>query len=79
MVLYGTYREIQRPSLLVYSWAWEGMPGETLVTLEIDPHESGTELTITHEGFTDPEQASQHQDGWDACLVRIVDTLNRDR
>lgn len=34
-IVAGTYREVQRPARLVYTWAWEGTAGpETLVTVE---------------------------------------------
>ncbi len=72
-VLYGTYMQIEPPKLLAYSFAWEGLPDETLVTVELEPHADGTELTVTHEGFADQERADQHEHGW----VSSVDRLER--
>lgn len=73
--LYGTYREIDPPKLLAYSFAWEGMPDQTLVTVELEPHEDGTELTVTHEGFTDQTLCDQHEYGWSGSLDRIEKLL----
>ena len=45
--VHGVYREIRRPSRLVFTWAWEqgDMAGvETLVTLEFAAAGEGTEL-----------------------------------
>jgi len=62
----GTYKEIIRPYRLVFSWgvAIAGKSdGETLVAIDIKPHEKGSELILTHElapnwaNFT--EQAAQ--------------------
>lgn len=69
--LYGTYREIDPPRLLSYSFIWEGEGIETLVTLEMEPHEDGTELTLTHEGFTDGERRDQHGIGWGSSFDRL--------
>lgn len=70
-VLYGTYREIDPPRLLAFSLAWEGTPDETLVTLELEPHADGTELTVTHEGFKDQEYCDQHEHGWTSSIDRL--------
>jgi uncharacterized protein YndB with AHSA1/START domain len=74
-VMYGSYREIDPPQLLAYSLAWEGDPAETLVTLEFEPHDDGTELTLTHEGFADQVRADQHEHGWTSSFERLVSLL----
>lgn len=74
-VMYGTYREIDPPRLLSYSLLWEGEGAETLVTLELEPHADGTELILTHEGFTDQMRADQHEHGWTDSLSRLEKVL----
>ena len=67
----GTYREIDRPHRLVYTWDWdeEGFQmGETVVTVEFQAHEAGTQVTVTHEGFPAPEATEEHLKGWESCL-----------
>jgi uncharacterized protein YndB with AHSA1/START domain len=53
----GTYREIQRPAKLVFSWRWEsgmaGYKGDSLITVELHARGSGTEVVLTHEGLPD--------------------------
>ncbi len=75
-VMFGTYQEIDPPRLLAYSLAWEGEGMETLVTLEIEPHDDGAELTVTHEGFTDQVRADQHEHGWTSSLARLEELLS---
>ena len=64
MTLYGQFRRIEPPRLLEHTFAWEGEGHETTVTIEFEPHEDGTELTVTHSGFTDQDRAGEHEFGW---------------
>ncbi|HEX8563010.1 MAG TPA: SRPBCC domain-containing protein [Flavobacterium sp.] len=34
-----------------YTWIYEGIPGETLVTVDLTPNERGTKVTLTHSGI----------------------------
>ncbi len=62
--LYGTFQRVEKPSLLKFSWAMEGDDANKgVVTVQFEPHGSGTELILTHEGLTGPAQA-QSQAGW---------------
>lgn len=73
-VVGGIYREVQRPSRLVYTWAWENGDGtETLVTVEFRDKGSSTEVVLTHEGLASHESRDQHAHGWTGCL----DSLGR--
>jgi uncharacterized protein YndB with AHSA1/START domain len=69
--MFGRYLEIDPPKLLSYSWQWEGEGVETRVTLEIEPHEDGAELTVTHEGFKDESRVEMHEHGWGGSLDRL--------
>lgn len=70
--LSGVYRELRRPSLLVFTWQWEGSPEETLVRVEIQPAKGGSELILTHERFTSAESKAKHAEGWGGCLGRLA-------
>lgn len=74
----GTYREITRPSRLVFTWAWEEKPGEaeTLVTVTLRPAGTGCELEIVHEQFVDDAQRGNHEQGWIGCLDRLERALS---
>jgi len=70
----GVYREIQPNRKLVFSWMWQGGPErESLVTIDLRAIDTGTELTLTHEQFTDESERDHHRQGWDGCL----DSLER--
>ena len=72
----GTYREVEPPRRLVFSWRWEGgVPDdmESIVTVELHPHgEDRTELVLTHGGFTDELAAGPYADGWNASLPNLA-------
>jgi uncharacterized protein YndB with AHSA1/START domain len=72
----GAYREVQRPSRLVYTWVWEGSsaPG-TLVTVEFRDQGASTEVTLVHEPFADSQSREQHLAGWTGCLDRLTNLV----
>ncbi len=73
----GKYIEVERPSKLAFTWAWETNPaaGETLVTLELLSRGKETEMVLTHERFADEATREQHQQGWTGCLGRLEEIL----
>ncbi len=78
-VSYGIYREVNPPQKVVFTWAFEKMPGddsdfvpaETLVTVEFIDKGSATEVVLTHELFPDEHMRDEHQQGWDGCLAGL--------
>jgi len=71
-VAVGVYREIQRPTLLAFTWDWEDPArrvGETLVRVEFRSlGDRKTEVILTHELFADPEKVKGHEQGWTQLL-----------
>lgn len=75
-VAVGTYRVVQPPSRIAFTWDWQNPAhrlGETLVTVEL--HDAGggmTDVVITHEGFIDAARAASHDRGW-TQLLRLLE------
>lgn len=73
----GEYREIERPSRLVYTWSWEGDAAEmegsagTLVTVEFHDEGSHTRVVLTHERFATDAARDLHAGGWAGCLDNL--------
>jgi uncharacterized protein YndB with AHSA1/START domain len=70
----GTYREIDPPRRLVFTWQWENIPDfpETIVTVEFTARaDGGTDLLLVHEGLPSDESGQQHREGWDGCLDKL--------
>ena len=68
----GTYTVVDRPRRLVYTWRWEGMPTETLVTVEFVAEEEGTRVELVQTGFPDERDRDMHADGWGGCLDNLA-------
>jgi uncharacterized protein YndB with AHSA1/START domain len=70
--IFGTYRIIDPPRKLVYTWRWENGPAaDTLVTVDFTPEGDATKVTITHDKFADTEARDKHNEGWNGCLDRL--------
>jgi len=74
----GTYREIDRPRRLVFTWGVVGhSTEESVVTIELVPFGAGCELTLMHE--MDPkwaEYADRTRAGWSKMLDVMAETIN---
>jgi uncharacterized protein YndB with AHSA1/START domain len=71
---FGTYKEIDEPKRLVYTWDWkeeDHKVGETLVTVEFEARGGATKVVLVHEGFPAPEAREGHEQGWGACLAHF--------
>lgn len=71
MAVAGVYESIESPTSLTQTWKWDGEAGQTVVTLTIAAIDSGSRLTLVHDGFPTAEEASIHLQGWNDCLDRL--------
>ena len=73
---FGTYKEIDEPNRLVYTWDWreaDDATGETTVTVELEPAGEATRITLVHEGFPSAEATQGHDEGWGACMAHFAE------
>jgi uncharacterized protein YndB with AHSA1/START domain len=77
MAASGEYITVDPPYKLVFTWRWDGEPGETLVTIELTPVDAGTDLALRHERFASDADRDNHAQGWHDCLDRLPDWLSR--
>jgi uncharacterized protein YndB with AHSA1/START domain len=68
----GTYRVVEPPRKLVYTWKWDHEDTATQVTLEFKPQGNGTELVLTHEGFASEDSQARHEHGWTSIFERLA-------
>jgi uncharacterized protein (TIGR03086 family) len=70
----GTITEVEPGKRLVYTWGWEDdeslLPGESTVTITLEPTNGGTIVSLEHDGLT-TEQAASHLEGWKHYLARL--------
>jgi uncharacterized protein YndB with AHSA1/START domain len=80
-IVTGVYREVEPPSRLVFTWAWEDdllthhKGHESLVTVTLRAVGSRTELTLRHERLESATSRDSHQGGWIGCLDKLANYL----
>jgi uncharacterized protein YndB with AHSA1/START domain len=68
----GVYREVLPQRRLVFTWAWRSTPErESLVTIRIEPSDSGTRLVFRHEQFFDQVARDNHERGWSGTFRKL--------
>lgn len=81
----GEFLAIESPKYLEYTWIWAehanpGAPRHTVVKVSFrDLGEQGTELVLTHEGFTDAEDRDDHNGGWTSILACMATAMAAER
>jgi uncharacterized protein YndB with AHSA1/START domain len=72
----GTYRELDPPARLVFTWWWEGADFETSqVTVEFkELGPASTEVILTHELLPE-HQREEHRKGWIGCFDLLEKAL----
>ena len=70
---HGTYREIDRPSRLVFTWSSpETDHRDSVVTVTFEPLESGSTIVeIRQVGLPDEESRAGHTEGWSDILAEL--------
>jgi uncharacterized protein YndB with AHSA1/START domain len=76
MSVTGTYREIDPPARLVYTWRWGSGPAasdhESIVTVEfMHVEDERTEVIVTHDRFPAGHDTSPYRSGWEEGLEKL--------
>jgi uncharacterized protein YndB with AHSA1/START domain len=73
----GTYLHIVPPEQLVFTWSGAATPGrESVVTLDFLDQGAVTEVVLTHEGLSTPEQRALAGTGWPSLLDALAEVLS---
>ena len=81
MTIRGEYRELHPDRKIVFTWQWDD--DETwknhisVVTVELDDDDGGTELHLTHERLPNEESRDGHNEGWNSVLGKLEKFLNK--
>lgn len=67
---YGRFLRVERDRLIELTWLNDGGThgAETVLTIELSPHEAGTLLRLTHAGFRDQADSDAHETAWQRIL-----------
>jgi uncharacterized protein YndB with AHSA1/START domain len=72
----GHFVEVVPDRRIVFTWGWEAdgsavPPGSTTVVIELEAHEGGTLVRLTHTDLAPPPVAEHHREGWELYLERL--------
>ena len=75
MTMRGQYRELQPDRKVVFTWRWEDdetwESHTSIVTVELQDRDGGTELRLTHERLPTEQSADNHTRGWSGALDKL--------
>ncbi len=76
VIVAGTYRSIEPPLRIVFSWIIEPPDEhagiETEVTVTIQAEGRGTQLVIRHQKLTRVDAVARHAEGWRGALDQLT-------
>ncbi len=81
MTVRGEYRELQPGRKIVFTWQWDDDEvwenRTSIVTVELDDAEGGTELRLTHVQLPSEQSRDRHSEGWESVLDRLEKLFSR--
>ncbi len=76
MTIRGEYRELQPGKKIVFTWQWQDDADWenhiSIVTVELDDADGGTELRLAHEQLPNEESRDGHTQGWNSVLDKLA-------
>jgi uncharacterized protein YndB with AHSA1/START domain len=81
MTVRGEYRELQPGRKIVFTWQWDDddvwKDRTSIVTVEFDDAEGGTEVRLTHVKLPSEQSRNRHTEGWESVLDRLEKLFGR--
>ncbi|GAA3290129.1 SRPBCC domain-containing protein [Arthrobacter citreus] len=80
----GVLKDLEPPDRLAMTQEWQSPDGspsspETLITVDLAPHDGGTRMTFRQGPFSNRRDVDGHQSGWNSSFDRLSRYLARHR
>lgn len=72
---YGRYLVLEADRHVALTWFTRGTGVETIIRVDLIPDDTGTQLTLTHEGFATDESRDNHAKAWPHVLASLEQKL----
>lgn len=74
----GTYREIEKPARIVFTWGRDGdTKPQSVITVVLKDLGGRTQLTLSHAGLDSAESRDAHGQGWNATFNKLARYLQQ--
>jgi uncharacterized protein YndB with AHSA1/START domain len=81
MTMLGEFRELQPGKKIVFTWQWQDDEDWenhlSIVTVELEDADGGTEIRLTHERLPNGESRDGHARGWTSVLDKLEKFLSK--
>ena len=81
MTCRGEYRELEPDKKIVFTWQWQDDEDweehTSIVTVELDDADGGTELRLVHEQLPNEASRDGHTQGWNSALDKLEKFFNK--
>lgn len=72
----GTYGRVEEPSVLGFTWGWDGHDEVSHVSITMRPLDNGTDLVLHQRKIASVESQAFHADGWRLTLDHLEASLS---
>src|SRR2546430_16883075 len=82
MTMLGEYRELQPGKKIVFTWQWQDDEDwenhMSIVTVELNDADGGTELRLTHEQLPNEQSRDGHTRGWNRAPDKLAEVFRKE-
>ncbi|MEM9622658.1 MAG: SRPBCC domain-containing protein [Pseudomonadota bacterium] len=71
----GEFLLVEAPHRVIYTWEWNADGEVTTIDVRFSSVAEGTQILLSHAGFSSSDSLTNHDNGWDAYMEGFVEHL----